>query len=588
MGIFLRAACATAAAMWAVSASAQSLDVERKGTIPDVRVERSGLISDGRLDLTMQVDYLYRASTLMGEPIVNCGLRVRDIRGSVSFHDRGRAVKVEIDASNENLVSVVSATFVMDFEGVALNSHAGLRCGEGVIARAETEPFNVANSPAWERAFCRYPSPAGRSMPEHFHFAGGWCQGLRGNFLNEEEAKANFREPSRHMAAKPTIRSMALGISELMLAWRKGEVEAEAVEGEEGEAARRVREVMASLQADWAAKRAEQEAERAIESGADLETAHRQALKQCEVPRPTPPQAIASMITPRPVSGGAAGRGSGGIVLPPAAHDTQSNEVVSLVLLIDVSGSMSGGRIEAAKRAAIETVGRAASTPNTEFAIFSFTGDCGSPDIRSTGFSRDAAVAERFIDNLVADGGTPLGPAVGQVNRYISQNRSPQSDEQMVILLADGDDGCNNVNSEISALSSAGILFRHETIGLEVSESAASTLQLIARESGGTYRGASSPAAVASTFQSVVDDMEVRERQRRAEQERLLRDYEHRVSTWENARNRCLAQANFDHEIRVSEVESKAAQAATAQAEMRAVLDRRRGLDGDRSQGNQR
>jgi len=85
-----------------------------------------------------------------------------------------------------------------------------------------------------------------------------------------------------------------------------------------------------------------------------------------------------------------------------------------------------------------------------------------------------------------------------------------------------------------------------------------------------------------------VDDMEVRERQRRAEQERLLRDYEHRVSTWENARNRCLAQANFDHETRVSEAESKAAQAATAQAEMRAVLDRRRGLEGERSQGDQR
>ena len=48
--------------------------------------------------------------------------------------------------------------------------------------------------------FCRYPSPAGRSMPEHFHFAGGWCQGLRGNFLNEGGGpKANFREPSRHM-----------------------------------------------------------------------------------------------------------------------------------------------------------------------------------------------------------------------------------------------------------------------------------------------------------------------------------------------------------------------------------------------------
>lgn len=577
-----------AAAVWAVGASAQSLDVERKGTIPDVRVERSELISGGRLDLTMQVDYLYRASTLMGEPIVNCGLRVRDMRGSVSFQDRGRAVKVEIDASNENLVSVISATFVMDFEGLALNSHAGLRCGEGVIARAETQPFNVANSPAWGRAFCRYPSPAGRAMPEHFHFAGGWCQGLRGNFLNEEEAKAHFRESSRHMAAQPAIRSMALGISELMMAWRKGEVEAATVEGEEGETARRVREMMAAWQADWAARRAEQEAKRAIERGADLETAHRQALAQCEAPRPAPPQSIASMITPRPGSGGAASGGGGSAALPPAVDNTSSADIVSLVLLIDVSGSMSGSRIEAARRAAIETVRRAASTPNTEFAVFSFTGDCGSPEIRSIGFSRDAAAAERFISGLVAAGGTPLGPALGHVNRYMSQNRSPQSSEQMVILLADGDDSCNNVGSEISALRSAGILFRHETIGLEVSGSAASTLQHIARETGGTYRDAASPAAVAGAFQSVIDDMDVRERQRLAAQEQLLRNYERRLSTWENSRNRCIAQVNFDHEKRVAEADAKARQAETAQSELRAILDRRRGAGGERSGGVQR
>ena len=125
----MRAACATAAAMWAVSASAQSLDVERKGTIPDVRVERSGLnISDGRPPTwTMQVDYLYRASTSVkpararrwGSRSVNCGLRVRDIRGSVSLPlIAGRAVKVE-DQTLQTKISSRSfpPPFVMDFEG---------------------------------------------------------------------------------------------------------------------------------------------------------------------------------------------------------------------------------------------------------------------------------------------------------------------------------------------------------------------------------------------------------------------------------------------------------------------------------------
>ena len=140
-----------------------------------------------------------------------------------------------------------------------------------------------------------------------------------------------------------------------------------------------------------------------------------------------------------------------------SAMTPQSNEVVrGLVLLIGVSGSMSGGRIEAAKRAAIETVGRCSQHPPnlgiSEFCyLFAFTGDCRKP-----GYSLhrlqppDARRRPRTLHRQSCRGwwqpasrprrrtGQPL---------HFPEPRSPQSDEQMVILLADRDDGCNNVNS---------------------------------------------------------------------------------------------------------------------------------------------
>lgn len=569
-----------------IPVAAQSLDVERRGTIAEVRLDRGGLLGAGRAELVLQVDYLYRATSLMGEAVINCGLRARDIRGSVSFEHRGQRVTVTIDSTNEHLISVPQATFVMDFQLPGQQSRLGLRCGEGVIARSDTEPFNVAGSPPWERAFCRYPDPANARLPESFGFD-GWCTGLRGNFIDRDEARTLYREAGAHESAVPVIRSMSIGIGNLIAAWGRGELTAAEVTGGETEVARRTRAFAAALQTEYAIRQARALAAQALGAGSDLDEAHARALAQCEsTPRPQRPLALsAASPSAQAVDAAVQDSSSTSAIRAGDAEDAAASSVVSLVLLIDVSGSMDGRKIEAARRAAIETVRRAAQTSNTEFAVFSFTGECSSPDIDFVGFGRDAIAAERFINGLEARGGTPLGPAIARVNRYIAQSRASSSGEQMVILLADGDDGCDSVGQELEVLRRAGTLFRHDTIGLEVSGSAATTLRQVATESGGTYRDAATPQAVAGAFEAVVSEMDRRNRARAAELERLRAAHERELADWQTTRDQCIAVANTDLEHARAEMAARERREQEVSEGLRGLLDRRRGVDAGATTG---
>jgi len=189
----------------------------------------------------------------------------------------------------------------------------------------------------------------------------------------------------------------------------------------------------------------------------------------------------------------------------PAARSGDAN--ASMLLLIDASGSMQGSRIAEAKRAARDAIRRAASVSGTEFSVASFSGECSSPQISILPFTKDAQAAERFIQSINAGGGTPLGPAVSHVNRFMDKNRSPGSKTQVIILLADGDDNCNDVSDQVARLKREGILFRHETIGLETGAKASEQLRQVATASGGGYHRAASTEELAQTFKAATENI---------------------------------------------------------------------------------
>ena len=163
----------------------------------------------------------------------------------------------------------------------------------------------------------------------------------------------------------------------------------------------------------------------------------------------------------------------------------------SLLLLIDVSGSMGGSKLNSAKTAATDTI-RNAIKSKTEIAVLAFTGDCGRPIQDSIGFSRNERELTDFVNGLKAGGGTPLATALEAANEFMRQYNSAASETQMIFLLADGDDSCGGLDSILSKLKKNNLLYRHETVGLEVEASTRRQLENIASRSGGNYHSATS------------------------------------------------------------------------------------------------
>jgi len=182
----------------------------------------------------------------------------------------------------------------------------------------------------------------------------------------------------------------------------------------------------------------------------------------------------------------------------------------SLLLLIDISGSMSGAKLKSAKQAALETI-TTSLKKGVEIAILAFSGSCGKPISKRINFTTNKQSLSAFVNSLSAGGGTPLGNALKIANNYLYKSKSSASQTQMIILLADGDDNCGNINSVMASLKNKGIIFRHQTIGLEVNSNskAAKQLQSIATTSGGVYHHVKDHKQLPNIFKEALGTMEI-------------------------------------------------------------------------------
>jgi len=164
-------------------------------------------------------------------------------------------------------------------------------------------------------------------------------------------------------------------------------------------------------------------------------------------------------------------------------------EKSSLILLVDVSGSMDGSKIIALRKAATE-VCISALENNSEVAVLAFDADCSDPIRYFRLFSNDANELVTFIQSLEAGGMTPMYEAMMVACNYMKQNKSPDSKSQMIILMTDGDaNGCTTLPNTISYLKNNGMLYKFQTIALEVYEGsqAYNDLNQIAKASRGKF-----------------------------------------------------------------------------------------------------
>lgn len=191
-----------------------SLNKEKTGTQLDVKIDRTGLIFGGGTELRMDVDYVYRASTLMGEPVLNCGVRIRNISGTVTLEYDGKVHSVEVGAENSQLINIHHVDLLARYTIPGGLGHF-VACNAGVPAREGTEPFNVASSPSWSSTFCDGHRKSA-DLPDRL--GPDWCWNRNGQYLEAPASRDIFSKDWQHSAATIEVAALSVSVNDLLVA----------------------------------------------------------------------------------------------------------------------------------------------------------------------------------------------------------------------------------------------------------------------------------------------------------------------------------------------------------------------------------
>ncbi|BCY09235.1 VWA domain-containing protein [Actinoplanes sp. L3-i22] len=182
---------------------------------------------------------------------------------------------------------------------------------------------------------------------------------------------------------------------------------------------------------------------------------------------------------------------------PFRAQAEQNNPAIHYV--IDVSGSMAGERLTNAVAAIKQS---AASVPNTTaLGLRSYAGGCDQSTTAAAvpiGTNNDAAI-DTAADHLVAGGGTPTTAALGEGFKELQAY--PTTGPKRLVLLTDGDTQCGiTICDYVKQNLPAGVQLQLYTVGLQVSDTAATDLTCAAQSTGGSYIPAQQPSDLADAL----------------------------------------------------------------------------------------
>ncbi|HXK80941.1 MAG TPA: VWA domain-containing protein [Bacteroidales bacterium] len=163
-------------------------------------------------------------------------------------------------------------------------------------------------------------------------------------------------------------------------------------------------------------------------------------------------------------------------------------ESYSIILLIDVSGSMAGDKIKAAQKGGEEILSMY-SKYDTEYSIITYSGSCSSPIRSHIGFSKDTIYLKEFLQTLETSNSTPLSEAYKYAAHYMKTS-SRSKTQKLIFILGDGGDDCRSLDKVLEDLSTKDMLYQTVSAGLEADTKTQRDLQKIAIRTGGVYTDA--------------------------------------------------------------------------------------------------
>ncbi len=166
-----------------------------------------------------------------------------------------------------------------------------------------------------------------------------------------------------------------------------------------------------------------------------------------------------------------------------------------IIFVIDTSGSMNQGKLEAVKGAVTQIIKNL--QPEQKIGIISFSQKV-TVVLEPTA---DHAIALTDIDSLFAGGDTSMYDAIGEAIKQISIERPSQ-----IVLLSDGADttSLTRLDQIVSDVAAVGIPV--EAIGVQVTSVQRKVLTSIAESSGGNYYGVEDISKLISTYSEILTE----------------------------------------------------------------------------------
>ncbi|HUW04021.1 MAG TPA: VWA domain-containing protein [Acidimicrobiales bacterium] len=173
-------------------------------------------------------------------------------------------------------------------------------------------------------------------------------------------------------------------------------------------------------------------------------------------------------------------------------------EAISVILVMDTSGSMAGQPLIQAKSAAIDFLERLPQ--GTSAAIVGF-GD--TPDVK-TPFTSNRDELAVAIDELNASGETALYDAIETSVALLDE---APGDRTGIVLLTDGGDTVSTTDLPTATLALTEAETNFTAIALQTGESDREALQFFAAGTGGQVLGADDPGSLAGVYVGIADQL---------------------------------------------------------------------------------